>query len=75
MLCFIMVLTHHARQLTYFCLCLQNTATGNGVAANPKLSDIAYIRDRYFETVYAMVNSSMTSNSAPMNTLRGKLLC
>ena len=53
---------------------LQNTATGYGVQANPKPSDISYIRDRYFETVYQMVNSSLTANSAPASTLRGKAL-
>jgi len=51
---------------------LQNTATGDGVAANPKVSDVAYIRDTYFSTVYEMVNNSMTANVAPNTTLRGK---
>lgn len=52
---------------------VNNTATGNGVQANPKPGDISYIRDRYFETVYQMVNSSLTANSAPASTLRGAM--
>ena len=53
---------------------MQNSNSGDGVQANPKVSDVAYIRDTYFSTVYALANQSMTSNTAPMDTLRGKHL-
>lgn len=52
---------------------MQNTEAGNGPDAAPKVSDIAYIRDTYFSTVYQQANDAMTAN-APMSTLRGKLM-
>lgn len=52
---------------------VNNSNSGNGVQANPKASDVAYIRDTYFSTVYALANQSMTSNTAPMDTLRGAM--
>lgn len=52
---------------------LQNTAAGNGVDANPKVGDISYIRDRYFQSVYDQANTAMTATS-PMSTLRGRSL-
>ena len=51
---------------------MQNSASGDGVLAQPKVSDVAYIRDTYFSSVYEMVNNSMTANAAPNTTLRGK---
>lgn len=57
------------------CLLVQNSASGDGVLAQPKVSDVAYIRDTYFSSVYEMVNNSMTANVAPNTTLRGKLSC
>ena len=54
------------------CLVVQNSASGDGVLAQPKVSDVAYIRDTYFSSVYEMVNNSMTANVAPNTTLRGK---
>lgn len=54
-----------------FVLCMQNTESGNGPDANPKVGDISYIRDKYFQTVYDQANSAMTATS-PMSTLRGK---
>lgn len=52
---------------------MQNTEAGNGPDSNPKVGDVAYIRDRYFQTVYDQANSAMTATS-PMSTLRGKKL-
>ena len=49
---------------------LQNTESGNGVEANPKVGDISYIRDRYFQSVYDQATKAMTATS-PMSTLRG----
>jgi len=53
-------------------LYLQNQASGNGVQANPKLSDISWVRDGLFRAVYAEVNKSMIATSAPKSTLRGE---
>lgn len=50
---------------------MQNTEAGNGPDANPKVGDISYIRDRYFQTVYDQAKSAMTATS-PMSTLRGR---
>ena len=52
---------------------VQNTAAGNGVSAAPKASDISYIRDTYFGTVYDEASQAMTA-TAPMSALRGELL-
>lgn len=50
---------------------MQNTESGNGPSANPKVGDISFIRDRYFQTVYNQANNAMTASS-PMSTLRGR---
>lgn len=52
---------------------VNNSASGDGVLAQPKVSDVAYIRDTYFSSVYEMVNNSMTANVAPNTTLRGAM--
>lgn len=51
---------------------VNNTEAGNGPDANPKVGDISYIRDRYFQTVYDQAKSAMTATS-PMSTLRGAM--